>query len=127
MQRHRDDCLPARRPIEVQQPVEIPEPAAEDVAGQVSYLISRSRQLLDRAERAGSVRDVAAAMRECRGNIETMAKLAREIDQAARVNVFASPSWLKVQGRIVAALDDHPDAQMAVLRALETPGTLLIE
>ena len=128
MKRHRDNCLPLRRPAEVAQvaPSSEPEPEADDIAGQINSLFRKSKRLLDRTEKTGSVREVAAVMKECRNSIETMAKLAREVDQVAKVNVFASPAWLKVQGRIVAALDDHPDAQLAVLKALDPANVPLL-
>jgi hypothetical protein len=55
-----------------------------------------------------------------RGNLELLGKLAGELDERPVVNLNISPEWLELRAVIVGALEPHPAAHTAVLRALES-------
>lgn len=92
--------------------------AADDLLTQLSSLRDRALGLLDRAERSGDIRAAVVAIREVRGCLELLGKVAGELRDAPQINVVVSPDWLVLRSRIVAALAPFPDAGMAVAAAL---------
>jgi hypothetical protein len=117
--RHKANHLPAKL---------VMAHAAEEVAqadtllGQVRDLQERALAILDKAEEAGELRTALGAIREARGNLELLAKLLGELSDQPQVNVLISPEWLQLRAVIVTALEPHPEARGAVLRALEGGG-----
>jgi hypothetical protein len=95
---------------------------AGDLLEGVRDLQRRAYAILDRAEEAGELRTALSAVREARGNLELLAKLLGELDERPVVNLNVSPEWLELRTVIVGALDAHPDARGAVLRALSEAG-----
>ena len=92
---------------------------ADNLLSQVRDLQGRAYGILDKAEGAGDLRTALGAIREARGNLELLAKLLGELDERPVVNLNVSPEWLELRAVIVGALEPHPDARGAVLRALE--------
>lgn len=64
-------------------------------------------------------RYVLAAIREQRGNLELVSRVAKLIGDAPTVNIFNSPQYIQLQTVVVEALQEHPQARSAVVRALE--------
>jgi hypothetical protein len=92
---------------------------ADNLLDQVRDLQGRAYSILDKAEGAGDLRAALGAIREARGNLELLAKLLGELDERPVVNLTLSPEWLELRAVIVGALEPHPAARGAVLRALE--------
>jgi transposase-like protein len=88
----------------------------------VRHLQTHALDILERAERAGDLRTALAAISQARGNLELLGKLAGELDERPVVNLNISPEWLELRAVIVGALEPHPAAHGAVLRALESGG-----
>lgn len=59
-----------------------------------------------------------AAIRECRGNLELLGRVTKELESAPTVNLTLNPEWLELRAVVVAALAPYPDARGSVLRAL---------
>jgi hypothetical protein len=95
---------------------------ADDLLEQVRNLQTHALDILDRAEKAGDLRTALAAISQARGNLELLGKLAGELDERPVVNLNISPEWLELRAVIVGALEPHPAAHTAVLRALESVG-----
>ena len=117
--RHKTEHLPtyllkAREAAEVAQ--------ADDLLNQVRSLQTHVLDILERAEKAGDLRTALAAISQARGNLELLGKLAGELDERPVVNLNVSPQWLELRAVIVGALEPHPAAHTAVLRALESVG-----
>jgi hypothetical protein len=89
---------------------------ADTLLRQVRTLQRRALTILDKAEEAGELRTALGAIREARGNLELLAKLLGELDERPQVNVLISPT---VQTAIIAALEPHPEARLAVASALK--------
>jgi hypothetical protein len=106
--------LKAREAAEVAQ--------ADDLLNQVRSLQTHVLDILERAEKAGDLRTALAAISQARGNLELLGKLAGELDERPVVNLNVSPQWLELRAVIVGALEPHPAAHTAVLRALESVG-----
>jgi hypothetical protein len=118
LRRHRANHLPAA----LARAKEAEEVAvADDLLGQVRDLQERALAILDKAEGSGELRTALGAIREARSNLELLAKLLGELDERP-INVLISPQWLELRTVIVAALEPHPQARGAVLRALEGAG-----
>jgi hypothetical protein len=117
--RHKTEHLPtyllkAREAAEVTQ--------ADNLLNQVRSLQTHVLDILERAEKAGDLRTALAAISQARGNLELLGKLAGELDERPVVNLNVSPQWLELRAVIVGALEPHPAAHTAVLRALESVG-----
>ena len=114
--RHKTDHLPSHllRAREVEEAAR-----ADDLLDQVRHLQGRALDILERAERAGDLRIALAAISQARGNLELLGKLAGELDDRPVVNLNISAEWLELRAVIVGALEPHPAAHRAVLRALE--------
>src|SRR5215203_1618150 len=115
--RHKTEHLPAKmlRAKEVEEVAQ-----ADDLLEQVRDLQAHSLGILERAERAGDLRTALAAISQARGNLELLGKLAGELDERPVVNLNVSTEWLQLRAVIVGALEPHPAAHRAVLKALKS-------
>ena len=119
--RHRNNHLPnamaeyaAQQAVEVLA-AEIPETAT--LHERAEALMARAQSIMEAAERKRDYTSALRGIREMRGCLELMARLAGEIDTTT-VNIFAAPTWVTLQTGIIAALEPFPEARAAVLRAL---------
>jgi hypothetical protein len=117
--RHKTEHLPAHL-LKAKEVEEVSR--ADDLLEQVRNLQAHALDILERAEQAGDLRTALAAISQARGNLELLGKLAGELDERPVVNLNFSPQWLELRAVIVGALEPHPAAHRAVLRALEGVG-----
>jgi transposase-like protein len=117
--RHKTEHLPAHL-LKAREVEEVAQ--ADDLLEQVRDLQAHALNILERAEKAGDLRTALAAISQARGNLELLGKLAGELDERPVVNLNVSPEWLELRAVIVGALEPHPAAHGAVLRALEGVG-----
>jgi transposase-like protein len=117
--RHKTEHLPAHL-LKARQADEAAR--ADDLLEQVRHLQNHALDILERAEKAGDLRTALAAISQARGNLGLLGKLAGELDERPVVNLNLSPEWLELRTVIVGALEPHPAAHTAVLRALESGG-----
>ena len=117
--RHKTDHLPSHL-LKARELKEVAQ--ADDLLDQVRHLQAHALNILERAEKAGDLRTALAAISQARGNLELLGKLAGELDERPQVNVLVAPEWLELRAVIVGALEPHPAAHTAVLRALEGVG-----
>ncbi len=117
--RHKTEHLPAH----LLKAKEVEEAArADDLLDRVRNLQTHALDILERAEKTGDLRTALAAISQARGNLELLGKLAGELDERPVVNLNISPEWLELRAVIVGALEPHPAAHRAILRALESVG-----
>jgi hypothetical protein len=114
--RHKTEHLPAHL-LKAREVEEVAQ--ADHLLEQVRHLQTHTLDILERAEEAGDLRTALAAISQARGNLELLGKLAGELDERPVVNLNVSPQWLELRAVIVGALEPHPSAHTAVLRALE--------
>jgi hypothetical protein len=117
--RHKTEHLPAHL-LKAREIEEVAQ--ADDLLEQVRNLQTHALDILERAEKSGDLRTALAAISQARGNLELLGKLAGELDERPVVNLNVSPEWLELRAVIVGALEPHPTAHRAVLRALESGG-----
>lgn len=99
-----------------------------DPLAAIYALHARILALVTRAETSGDDRLAVSAIREARGVVDTLARIAPAFGTAtatgSAVPLANSPEWHAVRGVLVAALAPHPDAALAVADALEEAGLL---
>ncbi len=119
LQRHKDEHLPAALVL-ASEAGQVAH--ADDLLAQVRDLQRRTLGILDGAEKAGDRRTALAAIREARGNLELLGRLAGELNDRPTINVVLSPEWLRVRAVVIGALSPFPEARAVVageLMALE--------
>ncbi len=119
LMRHKAEHVPATL-AKAQEAQEVAR--ADDLLAGVRALQARTLAILEAAEEASQHRTALAAIREARSNLELLAKLLGELDERPAVNLVLSPEWLELRTVVVGALEPHPDARGAVLRALGGAG-----
>lgn len=87
----------------------------------IDGLFEKASGLLIKMEEQGDFRGATAAIREMRGCLELIGKIAGQIDAGTTINVFAGPAWVSMQTTVIQALAPFPDARAAVVRALDVP------
>ncbi len=118
--RHRDDHIPAAL-VKAKEAAEVAQ--ADNLLAQVCDLRDRAVVILDKAEAADDLRSAIAAIREARGCVELLGKLAGQLKDAPTLNLFVTAEWKTVQVAILQALLPHPDARQAVVAALDMTTT----
>ena len=118
--RHKSEHLPSHL-LKAKEVEEVAQ--ADDLLEQVRNLQAHALDILERAEKTGDLRTALAAISQARGNLELLGKLAGELDERPQVNLNVSPQWLELRAVIVGALEPHPVAHTAVVRALESVGS----
>ena len=119
LRRHKANHLPAKL-VMARAAEEVAQ--ADDLLGQMQDLQQRTLAILEGAESAKQHRTALSAIREARSNLELLAKLLGELDERPVVNLSVSSEWLELRAVIVMALEPHPEARGAVLRALGGAG-----
>ena len=92
----------------------------DDLLNQVRDLQRRAVAILGRAEEEGDHRVALGAIREARGCLELLGRLAGELQDRQTVNVLINPQWVEIRGVILQALEPHGEAREAVAMALGT-------
>ena len=114
--RHSDDHLPATL-LQAHRAADVAH--ANNILGEVLDLRDHALEILDKAEKVDDLRVACSAIREARGCLELLGKLAGRLQDGPTINVFMSPEWLTIQTAILQALEPHPDARQAVVLALD--------
>jgi len=91
---------------------------ADDLLEQLQALRNKAMGLLLKAEAAGDYRTALAGIREARACIETLLEVEGELDRRPQVNITISAEWVEIRTVILGALQAHPEARQAVVRAL---------
>lgn len=116
LMRHRDKHLPEALVL-AQEAQEIAH--ADDLVAQMQSLQRRTLKILTKAERGHNIQGTSSIIGQARRNIELLGKLMGELQQEGTVNIVLAPEWMELRTVILAALAPHPDARLAVARALE--------
>ncbi len=115
--RHHDDHLPATL-VKAQEASEAAQ--ADALLAQVVDLRDKALGVLDTAQGSEDLRAAIGAIREARGCVELLAKLAGQLKDAPTVNILVSAEWQGLQAIILQALEPHAVARLAVAEALTT-------
>jgi hypothetical protein len=92
---------------------------ADELLAQVEELRLKAMGVLEEAEEAHDHRTILAAIDRASKQLELLARLLGELNEQPVVNLHISPEWVELRTAIVVALEPHPDARDAVVRAIE--------
>ncbi len=115
--RHHDDHIPAAL-VKAQEATEAAQ--ADNLLAQVVDLRGRAISILDTAVATEDLRVALGAIREARGCLELLGKLAGQLQDGPTVNILVSAEWRGLQTVILKALEPHAAARLAVAEALAT-------
>ena len=115
--RHHDDHVPAAL-VKAQEATEAAQ--ADNLLAQVTGLRDRAIDILDTAVATDDLRVALGAIREARGCLELLGKLAGQLQDGPTVNILVSTEWRGLQTVILKALEPHAAARLAVAEALAT-------
>ena len=87
----------------------------------IDGLFEKASSLLQSMEEQKDFRGATGAIREMRGCLELLGKIAGQIDPGTTINVFNAPAWVTMQTNVITALAAFPEARMAVVEALKAP------
>ncbi len=73
----------------------------------------------DRAEADGDGEEFRANIAEWRKQIELLARIAGQLQEAGTVNIFVNPQWVQIEAAFMHALRDEPSARHKVIAALQ--------
>ncbi|HUY56625.1 MAG TPA: hypothetical protein VMV12_02195 [Candidatus Micrarchaeaceae archaeon] len=92
------------------------------LADRAAAMLDKAEGLIDRLEREGATGMQLAAMREFRGQVETVARLTGAIDESTKVtvNLLSSSEVQGLVGLLLSALAPFPEARIAAAGALST-------
>ncbi len=113
--RHHDDHLPSSL-VKAQEATEAAQ--ADALLAQVVDLRDKALGVLEQAEASEDLRTAVSAIREARGCVELLGKLAGQLKDSPTINVILMPEWRELQTAILKALAPHRDARLAVTTAL---------
>jgi len=89
------------------------------VLDKLTSTLGRLDEFLDDADSARDAREFVMVAAEMRKELELLAKLQGELQQAGTINVHLHPQWLELRAVIFQALEPHPQARGALLVALQ--------
>jgi hypothetical protein len=92
----------------------------DSLLDRIESLHARTLAILEATEETEDHRIALAAIREARSNLELVGEVTKELDRAPTFNLNLNPEWLQIEALIVRTLDSFPDAQAAVVQALES-------
>ncbi len=92
---------------------------ADNLMEQITNLQSRALNILSKTEEAEDWRAATGAIREARGCLELLGKLAGELKEVQTVNIIVSPQWIEVRAVILETLAPYPEARISLSKALE--------
>jgi hypothetical protein len=116
LQRHAKDHLP-KLLVQSSQAVEVAR--ADDLIGNIDRMIGRLEAFIDKAEADKDGPEFRANIAEWRKQIELLARIAGQLQEAGQINVFLNPQWVQIEAAVVNALRQYPDARQAVVGALK--------
>ena len=93
---------------------------ADNLLDRIEDLQSRTLAILEAAEQEHDHRMALAAIAQARRNLEVVGEITKELNRTPTLNLQLNQEWIELRTVIVGALDPHPDARDAVLKALES-------
>lgn len=92
---------------------------ADALLRQLTALTTEARRIKQKAEKAGDYRTALSGVRELVRIVELLARVHGELKDSQTVNILVDPQWHSMRAAIVGALAPYPEAQGAVLTALQ--------
>ncbi len=116
LRRHAKEHLPELL-ARAKDAVEVAE--ADSLLERIEGLYKRTEAILETAEGDKEWGIALAAIRECRGNLELLGRVTKELETAPTLNLHLNSEWLELRALIVRAVEPFPEARDSILRAIE--------
>jgi hypothetical protein len=117
--RHKADHLPAAivKAVAVQEVI-----SGGNLLERLTALNRETASILREARTAGRTKDNPLALKaiaRAEKQLELESRLLAELNEGAAVDLAVTPEWRNLRTAILLALDSHPAARAAVLKAIE--------
>jgi hypothetical protein len=90
------------------------------VLDKLTATLNRLDSFLDEAEQARDAKEFVIVAGELRRQLELLAKLQGDLEQAGTVNIYLNAEWIELRAAIIQALEPHPHVRADVLRAIQS-------
>lgn len=91
---------------------------ADSILANVCSIQAKAKRILEKAEESGNYRIALSAIREIRGIVELLARMAGKLREGPTVNFIISPEYRRLRAALTTALTPFPEARLAVAKAL---------
>ncbi len=91
---------------------------ADTLLDRVEALQRRVEAFLERVEDTENYGAILGGFREMRANLELIGEVTKELNRTPTLNLHLHPEWVELRALIVNALEPHPVARDAVVRAI---------
>src|SRR5215218_3592270 len=95
---------------------------ADTLLDRIENLQARTLAILEASEETHEHGTALSAIREARRNLELIGEVTKELNRTPTLNLHLNAEWIELRTAIVVALDPHPEAKDAVVRAIESVG-----
>ena len=116
LSRHTKEHLP-KLLVKARDAVEVAE--ADSLLARIEALQSKTIDALEAVEEERNYPVLLGAVREARANLELIGRVTKELEATPTLNIHLNPEWVELRTVIVTALEPHPAARDAVVRAIE--------
>ena len=116
LSRHTQEHLP-KLLVKAKDAVEVAE--ADSLLARIEALQSKTLAALEAVEEERNYPVLLGAVREAQANLELIGRVTKELEATPTLNIHLNPEWVELRAVIVTALEPHPHARDAVVRAIE--------
>jgi len=95
---------------------------ADTLLDRIEALQSRTEEALAKAESSDNLFATFRGISEMRRNLELIGEVTKELNRTPSLNLHLNAEWIELRSVIIGALDPHPDARDAVVRAIASVG-----
>jgi len=95
---------------------------AASILAKIRDLEEETLEQLQGAKTDSDRKQVLAAIREQRANLELVSRISQLISDATTINIVRDPTFVQFNTLVVDALEPYPEARRAVLGALRSVG-----
>ena len=92
---------------------------ADTLLEEIQTLKARTYSVMEKAEQAENLSVALAAIREIRGSIELLLKVAGELKDVNTTIIVNNPQWVELRTTILQVLEIYPEAHKALMEALD--------
>lgn len=92
---------------------------ADSILGDLLALYDDARYFLELAKLKGDVRGAAPLIASVVRVLELLGEVRQELNRSQTINIVASPEYLQMRARIIAAVRDCPECRRKLSEALQ--------
>ena len=119
LSRHTKEHLP-KLLVKAKDAVEVAE--ADSLLARIEALQIKTLAALEAVEEERKYPVLLGGVREARANLELIGRVTKELEATPTLHIPLNPEWVELRTVIVTALEPHPAARDAVVRAIAKLG-----